>query len=311
MSAKIISAGVTASDPKGLTPSRPVLNLSGPKLRGAFERLINASEQLGGVERFAEAVQLKAKVFQDRLGEGRVAALSRAQFDEIVPLMATVRRRIAPLIDGRHWETTQTAIVALLQGAHDTTIADERIVRFESALRPLLSSPQAAEVQRRGGGGEGSTRFLRDLAAEILHNTLPEHYPLMQRWVWDTKANTGVIREIWHDPVSGDDVDHIVIDLADGYETNLMLREELSQFLADNGVFRDMLWHVDLVSAQIYGDYINAQGGAYLKTDFSAQADPLEHTRRILGLDRVGGKRFGVRAIDGEATATAPTKLLT
>jgi hypothetical protein len=305
MSAKIISAGARASDPKGLTPSRPVLNLSGPKLRGAFERLINASEQLGGVERFAEAVQLKAKVFQDRLGEGRVAALSRAQFDEIVPLMATVRRRIAPLIDGRHWETTHAAIVALLDKAHDTTLADERIARFESVLRSAFSSPLAGEEKR------SSSRFLRDLAAEILHNTLPEHYPLMQRWVWDTKANTGVIREIWHDPVAGDDVDHIVIDLADGYEAHLMLREELSQFLADNGVFRDMLWHVDLVSAQIYGDYINAQGGAYLKTDFSAQADPLEHTRRILGLDRVGGKRFGVRAIDGEATATAPTKLLT
>ncbi len=50
-----------------------------------------------------------------------------------------------------------------------------------------------------------------------------------------------------------------------------MLREELSQFLSDNGIFRDMLWYVDLLQAQIYGDYINAQGGAYLKTDFSAE----------------------------------------
>ena len=53
-----------------------------------------------------------------------------------------------------------------------------------------------------------------------------------------------------------------MIDVPDSYETFLVLREELSQFLADNGIFRDMLWHVDLLCAQIYGDYINAQGGA-------------------------------------------------
>jgi hypothetical protein len=329
------------SDPEGLTPLRPVLHLSGPKLRTALERLIGASERLGGVERFAEAVRLKALVFQDRLGDGKVASLTRAEFDEIVPLMPTVRRRIGPLVDGRGWAATHAAIVALLDQAHDTTIAGSRIAAFESALRPHFTSPLAGEVARSAGGGTVSEannstgrsaggasgdneaaaspppplrgtspergeekrlsdRFLRDLAAEILHNTLPEHYPLMQRWVWDAKSNSGVIREIWHDPAgAGDDTDRIVLDIPDSYETHLILREELSQFLADNGVFRDMLWHVDLVCAQIYGDYINAQGGAWLKTDFGSESDPLEHTRRILGLDRVARQRATKKTIDG------------
>ncbi len=53
-------------------------------------------------------------------------------------------------------------------------------------------------------------------------------------------------------------------------------------------------------SAQVYGDYINAQGGAYLKTDFGSETDPLEHTRRILGVDaRVG--RTSANMIDGTA----------
>ncbi|MCL4766347.1 MAG: hypothetical protein KJZ80_08955 [Hyphomicrobiaceae bacterium] len=103
----------------------------------------------------------------------------------------------------------------------------------------------------------------------------------MQRWVWDSRSNSGVLREIWH----GDNVDHMLIDVPDGYETFLVLREELSQFLADNGVFRDMLWYIDLLTAQAYADYINEQGGAYLRTDFASEGDPLEHTRRILGLD--------------------------
>jgi hypothetical protein len=280
-----------SSEPHGLTPPRPVLHLSGPKLRSALERLIGASEALGGVERFAEAVRLKSAVFQDRLADGKAAGIARAEFDEIVPLMATVRRRIAPLLEPSRWPHTRAAIVALLDCGHDTTIADQRIATFESALRSLIPPPSSQ------GGGEGrrSTRFLRDLATEILHNTLPEYYPLMNRWIWDNKANSGVVREIWHDPASGDDVDHIVIDIPDGYEMHLVLREELSQFLADNGVFRDMLWHVDLLCAQIYGDYINAQGGAWLKTEFGSVSDPLEHSRRILGLDRVArGSRASV-----------------
>lgn len=277
---------LTASGSEGLKPARPVLHLSGTKLRIALERLVAASEPLGGIERFAEAVRLKSAVFQDRLADGKAAAVTRAQFGEIVPLMATVRRRVAPLIDGLAWETTHQGIVLLLDRAHDTTTVDSRIAAFESALRRLHSSPVAGEEKR------SSTRFLRDLAAELLHNTLPEHYPLMQRWVWDAKANTGVLREIWHDPAGGgDDTDHIVIDAADGYETHLMLREELSQFLADNGIFRDMLWHVDLLCAQVYGDYINSQGGAWLKTDFGSESDPLEHTRRIIGLDRISRSR--------------------
>ena len=122
----------------------------------------------------------------------------------------------------------------------------------------------------------------------------------MTRWVWDAKVNTGVLREIWH----GDNVDHMVIDVPDDQETFLTLREELCQFLSDNGIFRDVLWYVDLLSAQIYGDYINAQGGAYLKTDFSGAVNLLEQPRRILGLDRVGIILDGGRtAIDGTAQA--------
>lgn len=292
MTSTLTRTAARGSEPQGLTPERPVLHLSGTKLRIALERLVNAAESLGGVERFGEAVRLKSTVFQDRLADGRAATLSRAAFDEIVPLMSTVRRRIVPLLQATPWPDVGAAIAALLDRAHDTTIADSRISAFEASLRAKLSSPLAGEVVRRAGGGEAHNRFLRDLAAELLHNTLPEHYPLMHRWIWDTKANSGVVRQIWYDPAGGgDDVDHIVIDLPDGYDTHLVLREELSQFLSQNGVFRDMLWHVDLLCAQIYGDYISAQGGAYLKADFVSEGDPLEHTRRILGLDRVSRRR--------------------
>ena len=93
---------------------------------------------------------------------------------------------------------------------------------------------------------------------------------MMSRWVWDARANTGVIREIWH----ALDVDHIVIDIPDSYDTFLVLREELSQYLTTNGVFRDVTDYVDLLTAQVYANYICEQGGTYLRTDFAAPEDP-------------------------------------
>jgi hypothetical protein len=80
----------------------------------------------------------------------------------------------------------------------------------------------------------------------------------MTRWVWDREANTGVLREIWY----GADVDHTTITVPDGYETFLVLREEIAQFLSTNGVFRDVPQMVDMVCAQVYAEYICEQGAA-------------------------------------------------
>lgn len=284
-------------------PNRPTLDLSGPRLRMALEVLIKASEPIGGVERFAEALKLKSQAFQQRLAEGRAASLDRADFDAIAPLMATVRRRIVPLIDHVGWREVRSALAELLRDAHVPGTADARIAAFEGALSSPSPLKRSAEGRGRGEGQEQPLRFLRDLAAEVLHNVYPEHHPLMTRWVWDSKSNTGVLREVWH----GDDLDRRVIDVPDRHETFLVLREELSQFLSDNGIFRDMIWYVDLLKAQVYAGYISEQGGAYLKADFVHEGDPLEHTRRILGLDRVGKRG---RTLKGEAHDVATIKRL-
>jgi hypothetical protein len=283
-----------------LVPPRPVLHLSGAKLRAALERVIAASEPIGGVERFIAAVKLRGEVIRDRLQAEAWEALQHSDFEEIVPLMPTVRRRIGPLLTAAAWPATRSAIGALFYDAHVCATTDQRIAAFEHALSP--------SYMRMAPENRASTRFLRDLAAELLHGVYPEHYPLMTRWVWDAKSNSGALREIWHDPHAGDATDGIVIDVPDTHETFLVLREELAQFLSEQGMFRDMLWTVDLVLGQVYGDYINAQGGAWLKTDFGSQSDPLEHTRRILGLDRIAGKAGRVRnAVD--ATVSAPLPL--
>ncbi len=142
---------------------------------------------------------------------------------------------------------------------------------------------------------------MRDLAAEVLHYAAPERYPLMTRWMWDARVNTGVLREIWH----AEDVDAIQIPVGDGFATFAVLREELEGFLAANGVFRDLPFYVDLLAAHIYAGYINDRGGQYLHADFcgGTEHDPMTHTRRMLGLDAVDSEsgRTRLKLIDGEA----------
>jgi hypothetical protein len=265
-------------------PTRPILHLSGPRLKHAFETLVQESDKDGGIERYVRALDLKARLFKDALGDGKVAVVEHATFKNLCAFIAPVRRRIGTMLDADGFIAIREALVALLDGAHDTETADARVQAFQ-----------------RRFPSDKKHRWVRDLAAEVLHYTDPERYPLMARWVWDAKANTGALREIWH----GDNVDHMVIDVADGYQTFIVLREELSQFLTDNGVFRDVIFYIDLLCAQVYADYIGAQGGSYLRTDFTEPHDPMQYVRRMLGLDGVNAKnaRTRLRDIDGEAYA--------
>jgi hypothetical protein len=81
------------------------------------------------------------------------------------------------------------------------------------------------------------------------------------------------------------------------------LRIELEGFLAEQGVFRDLPFYVDVLLSHIYSGYINDRGGQYLRSDFTTNSDPMFHTRRMLGLDAVDTKtgRTRLRLIDGKA----------
>lgn len=274
-----------------LEPERVRLEISGPVLANALANLAKGAEELGGVERYAQAVQLKSDMFKDALCDGKANRLDLDTLMGLCVFMSTVRRRISPYLDENNLGKIRDAISNLLEGASETSTTDTRIRAF------CATFPE-----------DKKHRWVRDLAAEILHNVDPERYPLMSRWVWDAKANTGVIREIWH----GDSVDHMTIPVPDTYETFVVLREELSQYLTSNGFFQNILQYTDLLTAQVYAEYICAQGGSYLRTDFSAPEDPMEHTRRILGLDGVkpNSARTRLRSIDGEAFVLEDVKLL-
>lgn len=265
-------------------PASVRLELSGPRLAGSLARLAAGTEAQGGIERYVEALKLKSALFRGALGERgeAAAALELETFKGLCPFMATVRRRIARWLERPGFDALRADIAELVQAIGDTATTDARLAAFGARL-----------------GSDAGQRWVRDLGAELLHNLAPERYPLMTRWVWDAATDTGVIREIWH----AENLDHTSIGVPDGYATFLTLREELSQFLTQNGFFRDITHYVDLLCAQIYAEYICEQGSSYLRTDFSAAEDPLQYTRRLLGLDgiKAGSGRTRLKTIDGEA----------
>jgi hypothetical protein len=232
------------------------LDLSGPKLRLALEALVSRSEEEGGVEAYVEALKVKAAMFADAAG-----ALDLKKFRTLCAHMSTVRRRVGQYAQPHWFGEMRKRIDALF----------EREVPVDGRIRRFCASfPDDREH-----------RWVRDLAAEMLHYADPERYPLMTRWVWDARTNTGVLREIWH----GDEVDSISLEVPDGYDTFVQLRQELSEYLSANGVFRDVLFYVDVLMAQVYAGYIGERGGTYLRADFATPEDPMLHVRRLLGLD--------------------------
>jgi hypothetical protein len=253
------------------------LELSGPKLKLALEALVTRADDQGGVEAYIEALRIKSALFRDAMREG----LELRNLKVLCAHMATVRRRAGTYFLPERFADFKSRIESLVSEAQDTSTADQRIAAFCRAF------PDDREH-----------RWVRDLAAELLHHADPERYPLMTRWVWDNRTNTGVLREIWH----AEDIDHIRLEVPDGYATFLQLRQELAEYLAANGVFRDVLLYVDVLCAQVYAQYIGERGGSYLRADFATAEDPMLHTRRILGLDGVNPNgKSRLKALDGRA----------
>ena len=252
------------------------LELSGPKLKAALEALVARADEQGGVEAYVDALQVKSGMFRDALA----GELTPKAFRTLCAHMATVRRRIGRYAEPDRFGEVKPKIARLLEST-DTASTDARVAAFCA-----------------GFPDDREHRWVRDLAAELLHYADPERYPLMARWVWDLCANTGVLREIWH----GEDIDHVRLEVPDGYDTFVQLREELAQYLTANGVFRDLLFYVDVLCAQVYAGYIGERGGAYLRADFATPEDPMLHTRRILGLDGVNASgRTRLKSVNGRA----------
>jgi len=249
----------SVKQPEAVT--RPRLELSGPVIGKGFSSLLAKAEESLGIDAYLSALKLKSELFTELLEINRLEQLNEKSFLAICTFMSTVRRRIGIWLDNNPFSLLQDRLLMLL----DTREPGEQ--RFEHFVASFPA--------------DRTLRWVRDLAAEILHFTEPEKIPLMTRWIWDAQTGSGVLNEIWFEQAIP--LDTLALD--DRPATFFALNSELEEFLGTHGIYRDRVWMQDLLCAHLYAAYINDRGAAYLKSEFTGDVDPMAHTRRLLGLD--------------------------
>ncbi len=239
----------------------PELHLDGHRLRSAFESMVDCAEDIGGIESVIKGLDAKSILYQ-RIFTSSANCLSESEFLDACTFMPTVRRRLKLLLEQHEFEHIKKTLTELLDDINVNN-ADSKLEQFESKLMPNAKS-----------------RWIRDLAAEILHYRNPDEFPLMTRWVWDQRANTGVLREIWYSETETN-----YLEIPHTIRTHIELRRELHDFLKGNGVYANFNLMIDVLFAWIYSQYIGAQGGSFLKTDFGKAERSFYYAIRMLGLD--------------------------
>ncbi len=131
-------------------PARPVLDLSGPKLRRAFENLVESAEDTGGVERYVGALALKASLFEEVLGKGRVSELTEPEFYDLAAFITPVRRRIGAWLGRNGFAAMRARLAALLDGWSDLAHRRSAAQRVCRQLSRRPRAPLAARPRRRG-----------------------------------------------------------------------------------------------------------------------------------------------------------------
>lgn len=244
-------------------------------LDGALGQLFDDLDAEGGVERYVAAMKLKSELFGRLLSRDQIDALDAEGRDALLERIFPVRRRLAPAVRKLGVDGFRDAAKELLYGKGDLA---ERMAAFEAKI--------PAEGKAR--------RTMRDLTAELLHFTDPERYPLMTRWVWDSRTDSGALRELTH---RADHYDQLPVGGEPGvYEA---LRQWVVEQLEGYQFYRDLNFMADLVLAQVYGVYIKSTAESFLRTDFGGGGgeEPAEHVRKLLGIDeqrRSGGTRLKV-----------------
>lgn len=254
----------------------PTLHLDGKYLRNAFETLANGAESIGGIEFLMQALEEKSILFQ-RTFASAADDLQEAEFLDACTFIPTVRRRLKRALTDVGFNELKFRTKSLLTELALSNV-DQKIAEFKNSFP-----------------NESKYRWVHDLAAEIVHYRDPQTYPLMTRWIWDNSTNSGVLFEIWFREYKSN-----ALEIENSVYLHLSLRQELGEFLRSEGVYANIHFVIDSLCAWIYGVYIGAQGGSFLKSDFSRGDNPMQFALRMLGLD-------GVIGTDGKTRLVLPS----
>ncbi len=239
--------------------------------RQKFAQFLTLLGEAGGIDPFVAALTVKHELFAKALAPAALEGLGLATLETLVETVMPARKRVWPSLEALGEAGVRQGVQALLYGAQPLA---ERLPAFVDAIPVAGLEDQKAIRKVR--------RALWDLGAELLHFRAPVQYPLMTRWVWDQGTHSGALREFVK---GGDALDKVLLGTDPGvYEAG---RRWLAERMAENGMYRDPEFIVDVFFAHAYGDYMRAlsSGMGLMNADFGGKEDPLEVVKKLLGID--------------------------
>lgn len=256
--------------------------------RGLFQiyytRLLANVEQDGGIEAYLARLGAKQQSYAGLLGRSRLEQLTLDDLELLLDRVFTARRRVFPALEALGAARATDLVRDLLFGGAPLA---ERMQGFVDAM------PGAAGMGRDSIKAAAKVRRAAwDFAAELLHFSDPVKYPLMSRWVWDQGAQSGALREF----IRGSDA---MGEIPFGNTPELFEggRKWLAEQIAQEGIYRDIHFWIDLVLAEAYTTYFRSVTEGSLGGDFGRGVTPQEQLGKLLGIDAMGDRRSRVKKV--------------
>lgn len=247
-----------------------------------YTQMLALANADGGIESHIDALAAKRDAFAAAAAKAGAGELAMPDIELLLGRVFTARRRLYPALERVGAPRLTALLAALVAGPGPVTQRMQALAdAMPGAAATDAESLRAAAKLRRAAW---------DFAAEFLHFSDPDRFPLMTRWVWDQSTQSGALREF----VRGGDA---MRELPFANDPALFegARRWIGAQLATEGHYRDVPLWVDLVQAQAYVHYLRSVTEGNLGGDFGRGTPPAEQLKKLLGIDVVPGARVRVR----------------
>ncbi|MFN7086421.1 MAG: hypothetical protein ACK4N4_07320 [Burkholderiales bacterium] len=237
-----------------------------------FTKLLANVAHDGGIEAYLASLAAKQHTYVGLLARAADGELTLDDLESLLDSVFTARRRVFPAFEALGAAGATALVRQLLSGGAPLA---QRMQGFVDAM------PGTAAMDSAGIRAAAKVRRAAwDFAAELVHFSDPVKYPLMSRWVWDQGTQSGALREF----IRGNDaMREIPFDNSPGlFEGG---RRWLADRIAEEGIYRDVPFWIDLVLAQAYTTYFRSVTEGSLGADFGRGAPAHEQLKKLLGID--------------------------
>lgn len=262
----------TESEADLIIPAEFSLPLDARQFQQKFSALQKNAEEDAGIDVFLASLQAKHVLFSNLLAEDKLVNLTMESVEALLETVFSARRRVYPAFEQLGLDEVKVRIGNLLYGK---ALLIDRLDQFSDVV---VSDENADKETRKIAAKNKRAAF--DFGAELLHFNNPIKYPLMTRWVWDQNTVSGALREF----IRGNDA---LPDVPLGNSPEMFegARAWLATQLAEQGLYKDVHFWVDLVQAQAYAEYFRSMAEGMLSADFGRASGPSDHIKKFLGID--------------------------